>query len=132
MPSRAPSPAADTAHRLLGLLGTPSTREERLTHLHLVPGRSGEHLPWPTWADPRLVAAWRARGVDEPWSHQVQAAEAAYAGRHVVLSTGTASGKSLAFQLPALTRVLAARRPNGRPGATTLYLSPTKALAQAS
>ena len=132
MPSPAPSPTADqtAGHRLLGLLGTPATREERLTHLHLVAGREGERAPWPAWSDPGLVAAWRARGVEEPWVHQVQAAEAAYAGRHVVLSTGTASGKSLAFQLPALTRTLAARRPNGRPGATTLYLSPTKALAQ--
>ena len=51
-------------------------------------------------------------------------------GRHVVLATGTASGKSLAFQLPALTAVLGGRRANGRRGATVLYLSPTKALAQ--
>ena len=129
------SPASEqtsgvTGHRLLDLLGTASTREERLTHLHVVPAREGRRGPWPTWSDPRLVEAWRGRGVDEPWLHQVRAAEAAYAGRHVVVSTGTASGKSLAFQLPALTRVLAERRPNGRPGATTLYLSPTKALAQ--
>ena len=131
VPSRAPEQTSDvTGHRLLGLLGTPSTREERLTHLHLVPARDGRRGSWPAWADPRLVEAWRARGVEAPWVHQVQAAEAAYAGRHVVLSTGTASGKSLAFQLPALTRVLAGRRANGRPGATALYLSPTKALAQ--
>jgi len=74
--------------------------------------------------------AFAARGVASPWSHQVVAAEHAWAGRHVVLATGTASGKSLAFQLPGLARVLAARKRNGRPGATVLYLSPTKALAQ--
>jgi DEAD/DEAH box helicase domain-containing protein len=76
------------------------------------------------------VSAFRARGIPDPWAHQVVAAEHAYAGRHVVLATGTASGKSLAFQLPGLAKVLGARRPNGRPGATVLYLSPTKALAQ--
>lgn len=130
-----PSTAAEqtsgvAGHRLLGLLGTASTRDERLTHLHLVPAREGRTGSWPTWSDPRLVAAWQRRGVGAPWLHQVEAAEAAHDGRHVVVSTGTASGKSLAFQLPALTRILAERRPNGRPGATTLYLSPTKALAQ--
>jgi DEAD/DEAH box helicase domain-containing protein len=75
------------------------------------------------------VGAWRDRGIARPWRHQVLAAEAAHAGRHVVISTGTASGKTLAFQLPALSEVLARRRPNGRPGATVLYVAPTKALA---
>jgi len=131
VPSTAPEQtSAVEGHRLLGLLGTATTREERLTHLHVVPARDGRTGAWPAWSDPRLVSGWQARGVRAPWLHQVQAAEAAYAGRHVVVSTGTASGKSLAFQLPALTRILAGRRPNGRPGATTLYLSPTKALAQ--
>ncbi len=87
-------------------------------------------MPWPAWASPALVEAWTARGVAQPWAHQVAAAEAAHAGRHVVLATGTASGKSLAFQLPALSEVLGSRRGNGRPGSTVLYLSPTKALAQ--
>jgi DEAD/DEAH box helicase domain-containing protein len=122
--------SAAAGHRLLALLGTQATREERLTHLHLVPARDGTTGAWPAWSDPRLVTAWQARAVPAPWTHQVEAADAAYAGRHVVVSTGTASGKSLAFQLPALTRILAQRRPNGRPGATALYLSPTKALAQ--
>src|SRR4029079_2360631 len=54
----------------------------------------------------------------------------AYAGQHVVLATGTASGKSLAYQLPALTSALETRGARGQRGATTLYLAPTKALAQ--
>src|SRR3712207_5707795 len=129
--STAPEQTSEAAdHRLLGLLGTAATRQERLTHLHLVPERTGRTGEWPSWSDPHLVSAWRAQGVQAPWLHQVEAAEAAYAGRHVVVSTGTASGKSLAFQLPALNRILANRRANGRPGATTLYISPTKALAQ--
>ena len=66
----------------------------------------------------------------EPWQHQAVAADAAYAGQHVVLATGTASGKSLAYQLPALTSALATRGSRGQRGATTLYLAPTKALAQ--
>ena len=57
-----------------------------------------------------------------PWTHQVDAATLAYTGRHVVVATGTASGKSLAYQLPVLTALPA------DPKATALYLSPTKAL----
>ena len=77
-----------------------------------------------------MVAAFRSRGVDDLWRHQAVAADAARTGQHVVLSTGTASGKSLAYQLPALTAILERRGGEGERGATTLYLSPTKALAQ--
>ncbi len=105
-------------------------REDRLTHLEILPPRVGRPCAWPSWTDERLVEAWRARGIERPWTHQSAAAEAAYAGRHVVISTGTASGKSLAYLMPALTSVLRKRRPQGQRGSTVLYLSPTKALAQ--
>lgn len=118
-------PVAEVVARLAGVPG----REERLTHLEVRPGRAAEPVAWPAWADPAVVAALTARGVDRPWSHQAAAAEAAWAGRHVVVSTGTASGKSLAYQLPALSAAAAARGERGRRGASTLYLAPTKALA---
>ncbi|HET6937488.1 MAG TPA: DEAD/DEAH box helicase [Nocardioides sp.] len=117
---------ADVVDRLSGAPG----REGRLTHLEVLPARPGRTAAWPAWADGDVVAAFRARGVDEPWVHQAVAAEAAYAGQHVVVATGTASGKSLAYQLPALTSALAARGSRGQRGATALYLAPTKALAQ--
>ncbi len=104
--------------------------DERLTHLEVVPPRPGRRADWPHWVHPDLVAAWHARGIERPWTHQVQAAEAARAGRHVVLSTGTASGKSLGYLMPALSTVLEERGATGRRGASVLYLSPTKALAQ--
>ncbi len=69
-----------------------------------------------------MVRAFTEQGVSAPWSHQFAAAELAHAGRHVVLSTGTASGKSLAYQLPILHALSA------DPQARVLYLSPTKAL----
>ncbi|HET9944622.1 MAG TPA: DEAD/DEAH box helicase, partial [Actinomycetes bacterium] len=77
---------------------------------------------WPGWAHDDLVAALAGSGVAAPWSHQVEAAELAWAGRSTVVATGTASGKSLCYLLPAVTAAL-----DG--GGTTLYLSPTKALA---
>ncbi len=128
-----PSPTLRSADDLVSLVASRGAEDERLTHLEMLPARPGTHGDWPTWAPPVLVDAWRSRGVDAPWAHQVAAAEHARHGRHVVLATGTASGKSLAFQLPALTAVLESRRTTGRGprrGATVLYLSPTKALAQ--
>ncbi len=126
MASPVPRPAADLVDRLT----RPAGRAERLTHLEVLPPRTGRRADWPAWAAPELVQAWAGRGIEQPWTHQVEAAEAAHAGKHVVVSTGTASGKSLAYLLPALTSVLGRRRPNGQRGSTVLYLSPTKALAQ--
>ncbi|MCY7394708.1 MAG: DEAD/DEAH box helicase [Nocardioides sp.] len=116
---------ADLIDRLAGVPG----REGRLTHLERLAPREARHAPWPTWAAPEVVDAFTERGVRQPWTHQVTAADAAHAGRHVVLSTGTASGKSLAYQLPALSTIRSSRGSRGQRGATTLYVAPTKALA---
>ena len=94
-----------------------------VTHVERVPARTGTTVPWPDWIPLPLRAAFAERGVVAPWAHQVRAAMLAHAGRHVVIATGTASGKSLAYQLPVLARLLEDRR------ATALYLAPTKALA---
>ncbi|GAA1033891.1 DEAD/DEAH box helicase [Virgisporangium ochraceum] len=94
-----------------------------LTHLELLPPRPGVTVDWPAWTPPELRAAFAAQGIPAPWAHQAAAADHAHAGRHVVVATGTASGKSLAYQLPVLSALLA------DPRATALYLAPTKALA---
>ena len=128
--------ADGTARDLTGLLESIGGRDGRLVHLQRTPARPGRHADWPEWADPDLVAAYRRLGVERPWTHQVAAAQSAHTGRHTVLATGTGSGKSLAAWLPALSDVLAAQSPgaDSRISAhtrhpTTLYLSPTKALA---
>nr|WP_156043764.1 DEAD/DEAH box helicase [Cellulomonas sp. URHE0023] len=123
---------------LLDVLLAGGRRADRLTHVRHLPARAGTQGDWPSWADPDLVRGYRALGVERPWTHQVSAADAAWSGRHTVLATSTGSGKSLAFWLPALSRVrAAAARSTLDPGrietlarrATTLYLCPTKALA---
>ncbi|MEV6873655.1 DEAD/DEAH box helicase [Amycolatopsis sp. NPDC051128] len=101
--------------------GIPS-REDPITHVADLPGRAARYAPWPAWADPAVIGALRDCGVTSPWAHQAEAASHAYEGRHVVISTGTASGKSLAYQLPVLSRLAAGEKANA------LYLSPTKAL----
>ncbi|MFC7326206.1 DEAD/DEAH box helicase [Marinactinospora rubrisoli] len=97
------------------------TRPSRLTHVHRVPGGRGLTEDWPGWTSPSLVERLAEAGVAAPWAHQVAAAELAHAGSNVIIATGTASGKSLAFLLPAAAAV--------EGGGTVLYLSPTKALA---
>jgi DEAD/DEAH box helicase domain-containing protein len=72
---------------------------------------------------PDVAAALRARGIDRLWSHQAEALHAAWAGPTIV-TTGTASGKSLCFNLPTLDVLCRDAR------ARALYLYPTKALAQ--
>lgn len=96
--------------------------EHPLRHVQERPAAPGQPLGWPAWAQPDVVRVFAERGIPALWSHQLVAADLAHAGRHVVLSTGTASGKSLAYQLPVLTALVADRR------ATVLYLAPTKAL----
>ncbi|MGH3330071.1 MAG: DEAD/DEAH box helicase, partial [Nocardioidaceae bacterium] len=125
MTQRMPSSAAGLVDRLT----VPAGRADRLTHLEVLPPRAGRRADWPSWTPPTLVKAWAARGIEQPWTHQAAGAEEAHRGRHVVVSTGTASGKSLVYLLPALTSILEKRRRNGQRGSTVLYLSPTKALA---
>ena len=112
---------------LEGLTAAPG-RHCRALHVEHVPARPARSAPWPGWVPGELVSAWAAIGVEAPWEHQVQAAEHARAGRSVVVSTGTASGKSLAYLIPVLTSVVEGTADGGR-GATALYLAPTKALA---
>jgi DEAD/DEAH box helicase domain-containing protein len=96
--------------------------EHPLRHVAELPARHGRQQPWPTWVEPDVLRAFTDRGVSSPWAHQVAAADLAHAGHHVVISTGTASGKSLAYQLPILNALAA------DPRARALYISPTKAL----
>ena len=110
---------AELLHRLRARTGSASP----ITHVERIPGRVGRAASWPSWVAPELVTALAEQGISAPWEHQVEAAAHAFTGSHVVVATGTASGKSLCYQLPVFTRLLGDTR------ATALYLSATKALA---
>ena len=94
-----------------------------VTHIERIAARVGTRVEWPAWTPAAVVAACRARGISAPWVHQVTAASLAFDGEHVVLATGTGSGKSLGYQLPVLSRLVDDAR------ATALYIAPAKALA---
>ena len=101
-----------------------STLPGEVTLDHLSPASAGEYVALPGGLRPELAARLRERGMSRLYSHQAAAYEAARAGRHVVVVTPTASGKTLCYNLPVLQRILE------RPEARALYLFPTKALAQ--
>ncbi|MFD5895762.1 DEAD/DEAH box helicase [Streptomyces sp. NPDC060366] len=119
-----PSPST-----VLDRLTAGAGRAARITHTEHLPPRAGRHAVWPDRIRPEVINAIQLAGVDHPWAHQAAAAEHALDGESVVIATGTASGKSLAYLAPVLTTLLeGSEAPNGR-GTTALYLSPTKALA---
>ena len=89
---------------------------EEVAYVGTEPARSAISEPFPDDLDPRVQSALVGRGVTS-W-------EAARRGEHLIVTTGTASGKTLAFNLPVLDAI--AREPKTR----VLYLYPTKALAQ--
>ena len=96
---------------------------EELAHVEEVPGTEAQTVSLPT-LHPRLEAALTARGVESLYTHQADSLAAARRGEHLVVATGTASGKTLAFNLPVLDAIAA------DPKVRALYLYPTKALAQ--
>ncbi|MYS59804.1 DEAD/DEAH box helicase [Streptomyces sp. SID5468] len=129
-----------------------------MTHTEHLPPRPGRHADWPDQIRSEVIDAIRVAGIVRPWEHQARVAAHAVRGESVVVATGTASGKSLAYLAPVLSALLdgadeaagaggtpaagatgtgargptrrggAARDPGIR-GATALYLAPTKALA---
>ncbi|HEV8460750.1 MAG TPA: DEAD/DEAH box helicase, partial [Gaiellaceae bacterium] len=94
---------------------------EEVAYLGTEPERDARFAPLPDELDSRVRDA---IGVERLYEHQREAWDAAAAGGHVLVTTGTASGKTLAFNLPVLDEL--ARQPKSR----ALYLYPTKALAQ--
>lgn len=96
---------------------------DRLVHLRTLPARRPDLLPLPDLAEP-LPARLGNLGIEGLYPHQARALELLDDGRNVVLSTGTASGKSLVYNVHLARTVLE------EPRSTGLYLFPTKALAR--
>ena len=118
---------------MVNLLGR-GPRPEQVRHVRELPARAAEYAPWPGGIHPDVRAAYERLGIHEPFAHQVAAMTAP---RHMIVATGTASGKSLVYQSLVLNAVHRGKIAiASRPGllhhpeeATALYLSPTKALA---
>ncbi|CAM5226559.1 hypothetical protein SCYAM73S_01955 [Streptomyces cyaneofuscatus] len=87
---------------LLNRLAAGPSRAARITHTEHLPPRPGRHARWPDRIRPEVLAAVRAAGIEHPWAHQARVAEHALDGDSVVVATGTASGKSLAYLAPVV------------------------------
>jgi DEAD/DEAH box helicase domain-containing protein len=98
--------------------------DERLVARVHQPGHPAERVPVPDDLHPKVAEALARRGITSLFTHQVQAWDSVMHDGDTIVTTGTASGKSMCFNLPVL-HVLA-----GDPRARALYLYPTKALAQ--
>ncbi len=97
--------------------------DERLVHLETLPAREPRLEPFPDLPDP-LPARLAHLGIEGLYPHQRAGLDALTAGRNVVVATGTASGKTLVYNLAFAGEAL--REPRN----TALYLFPTKALAR--
>jgi DEAD/DEAH box helicase domain-containing protein len=121
-----PDGALDAAlERLSGRdLDRPDTPDLHVTAVRRLPAIAARYAPFPDALDERLKAALRARGVQQLYTHQAETIGHALAGRHTVVITPTASGKTLGYNAPVLHAILQ------DPSSRALYLFPTKALAQ--
>ena len=123
---RGGDPALQSAlDRLTG--GTPDRPDAPdawVTAVRVLPARGADYAPFPDAIDDRLRDVLKARGIEQLYTHQAAAIAHALARRDVVITTPTASGKTLCYNAPVLSAIL--RDPSTR----ALYLFPTKALAQ--
>jgi len=98
--------------------------QDNIVSWHTDPARPAEWVDIPYSLAAQSVHALQAAGFTRLYSHQAEACQLAQTGKHFVVTTGTASGKSLCYQLPVIDQF------SHEPAARTLCIFPTKALTQ--
>ncbi len=116
-------PSADAPGRpsvdALGRSDAPTDDDPHVTAVRRLPAVAAEYAAMPQAIDPRLVTALRTRGIADLYTHQAASIDHALAGRHTVVVTPTASGKTLCYNAPVLSAILT------DPSTRALYLFPT-------
>jgi len=102
----------------------PANFQGDVTLDHVIPASDARFAPLPDDLRAELAQPLASRGIERLYSHQADAYKAVRRGRHLVVVTPTASGKTLCYNLPVLQRLLE------HPERRALYVFPTKALAQ--
>lgn len=98
----------------------------QVQHVEALPVRPAKLAAVPGGLHPAVREALEAEGIGQLYSHQAEAIGKVRQGRHVVVVTGTASGKTLCYNIPIVEAAIA------DPSATAMFLYPTKALARTS
>jgi DEAD/DEAH box helicase domain-containing protein len=130
LPAKRTDPAHDQAldtvlDRLTGGVSErPDRPEGWVTSIRRLPPQPARYAPFPQGIHESLRHALQDRGIEQLYTHQADAIAHVLAGRNVVITTPTASGKTLCYNAPVLSSVLRDS------AARALYLFPTKALAQ--
>src|SRR5258706_6856771 len=117
-------PARTSLEQILDGLRADSAFQQMVPRWERLPARAARYAAFPEWLDGRIAAALRRRGISELYSHQTASLESTRAGRHTVVVTPTASGKTLCYNLPVLAAI--AKDATAR----ALYIFPTQGLAQ--
>jgi DEAD/DEAH box helicase domain-containing protein len=117
-------PARVSLEQILDTLARDPDFKQMVTRWERIPPRRASYAKFPAWMDGRISATLRRRGILSLYSHQAEALENTHAGKHTVVVTPTASGKTLCYDLPVIDAI--AKDPTAR----ALYIFPTKALAQ--
>jgi DEAD/DEAH box helicase domain-containing protein len=110
--------------RLLAEIREDPRYRGQIVHEERFPARPARYGTLPRPLATQLAQALAERGITRLYTHQTEALEAVRGGESVVITTGTASGKSLCYMLPVLETAVA------DPDARALFIYPTKALAQ--
>ncbi len=120
---KAPSPTYPLAP-LLNRLRTSKDLKDRIQHVELLKSKPSRYSGFPKALDQEIVSLLEKTGIQRLWIHQAQALELLLSGKNVAITTPTASGKTLCFNLPVIHSFL--KDPKSR----ALYLYPMKALAR--
>ena len=113
-----------TLSQLLHNLKTREDLKDRIKHVEMIAATPARYHAYPKTLSKDLIKVLEKSGFEALWAHQAHAVEALHHGAHVAVTTPTASGKTLCFNLPVFQSVLE------NPKARALYLYPMKALAQ--
>jgi DEAD/DEAH box helicase domain-containing protein len=95
-----------------------------LVEWRVLPNKPASFEPFPEELHPYIKGALQARGIHSLYTHQAESLRQIEEGKNIVVVTGTASGKTLCYNLPVLNHLIKDR------DSTALYLFPTKALSQ--
>lgn len=118
------SSSSSSLNSLISALRSREDLKDRVKHVEVLASQPARFHDWPKSLPQNLVRLLEKSGIEALWTHQAHAVEALAQGKHVAVTTPTASGKTLCFNLPVFQGILA------DPKARALYLYPMKALAQ--